>query len=157
MQFLLRIHCNRHYIQYCHRQRLNNPNVVDGKVSFTCSVLFLRFQILYVRWVQWIFSLKTFTSIVPFFLHLSGTTKRRNRYFPAQMIRYCLITYRAGAWHYRIFPDFLKSPVSKWRIVGVKTRAKAFFFEEILINIPSENLSKLSNEGMQYFCHTLKL
>ena len=29
----------------------------------------------------------------------------------------CLISYRAGAWHYRIFPDFLKSPVSKWWIV----------------------------------------
>ena len=43
----------------------------------------------------------------------------------------CLISYRAGAWHYFIFPDFLKSPVSKWRIVGVKTRTKAFFFEEI--------------------------
>ena len=68
----------------------------------------------------------------------------------------CLISYRAGAWHYRIFPDFLKSLVSKWRIVGVKTRTKAFFFEEILINIPSENLSKLSKERMQYFCHALK-
>ena len=69
----------------------------------------------------------------------------------------CLISYRAGAWHYRIFPDFSKSPVSKWRIVRVKTRTKAFFFEEILINIPSENLPKLSKERMQYFCHTLKL
>ena len=29
----------------------------------------------------------------------------------------CLISYRAEAWHYRIFPDFLKSPVSKWWIV----------------------------------------
>ena len=71
--------------------------------------------------------------------------------------KYWLISYRAGAWHYRIFLDFLKSPVSKWRIVGVKTRTKAFFFEEILINIPSENLSKLSKERMQYFCHALKL
>ena len=71
---------------------------------------------------------------------------------------YCLISYRAGAWHYRIFPDFLKSPVSKWRIVGVKTRTKAFFFEEILINIPSENLPKLSKERMQYFsCREAKL
>ena len=34
---------------------------------------------------------------------------------------------------------------------------KAFFFEEILINIPSENLSKLSKERMQYFSHALKL
>ena len=70
---------------------------------------------------------------------------------------HCLISYRAEAWHYRIFPEFLKSPVSKWRIVGVKTRTKAFFFEEILINIPSQNLSKLSKEMMQYFCHALKI
>ena len=69
----------------------------------------------------------------------------------------CLISYRAGAWHYRIFPDFSKSTVSKWRIVRVKTRTKASFLEEILINIPSENLSKLSKERMQYFCHALKL
>ena len=69
----------------------------------------------------------------------------------------CPISYRAGAWHYRIFPDFLKSPVSKWRLVKVKARTKAIFFEEILINIPSENLSKLSKERMQYFCHALKL
>ena len=72
-------------------------------------------------------------------------------------LTYRLISYRAGAWHYRIFPDFLKSPVSKWRIVGVKTRTKAFFFEEILINIPTKNLSKLSKERMQYFGHALKL
>ena len=71
--------------------------------------------------------------------------------------KHCLISYRAEAWHYRIFPDFLKSPVSKWRIVGVKTRTKEFFFEEILINIPSDNLSKLSKERMPYFCHALKL
>ena len=69
----------------------------------------------------------------------------------------CLNSYHAGAWHYRIFPDFLKSPVSKWRIVRVKTRTKPFVFEEILINIPSENLPKLSKERMQYFCHALKL
>ena len=68
-----------------------------------------------------------------------------------------LISYRAGAWHYRNFPDFLKSPVSKWRIVRVKTRTKASFFEGILINIPSKNLPKLSKERMQYFCHALKL
>ena len=70
---------------------------------------------------------------------------------------YCLISYRAGAWHYPIFLDFSKSLVSKWRIVRVKTRTKAFFLEEILINIPSENLPKLSKERMQYFCHALKL
>ena len=49
------------------------------------------------------------------------------------------------------------------RLVRVKTRTKAFFFEEILINIPSKNLPKLSKERMQYFrapeyfCHALKL
>ena len=43
------------------------------------------------------------------------------------------------------------------RIVGAKIRTKAFFFDEILINIPWENLPKLSKERMQYFCHALKL
>ena len=43
------------------------------------------------------------------------------------------------------------------RIVRVKTRTNAFFFEETLINIPSENLPKLSKERIHYFCHTLKL
>ena len=43
------------------------------------------------------------------------------------------------------------------RIVRVKTRSRAFFFEEILIKNPSENLPKLSKERMQYFCHALKL
>ena len=38
---------------------------------------------------------------------------------------------RSGAWHHRISPYFLKSPVSKWRIVRVKNPTKAFFFEEI--------------------------
>ena len=31
------------------------------------------------------------------------------------------------------------------------------FFEEKLINIPSENLPKLSKERVQYFCHALEL
>ena len=34
------------------------------------------------------------------------------------------------------------------RIVRVKTRTKAFFFEEILINNPSENVPKLTKERM---------
>ena len=58
-------------------------------------------------------------------------------------------------------PTFYKKSSFKMadsqRIVRVKTRTKAFFFEEILINIPSENLPKLSKERMQYFCHALKL
>ena len=55
------------------------------------------------------------------------------------------------------FPALFQSPVSKWREDRVKTRTKAFFFDEILINIPTENLPKLSKERMQYFCHALKL
>ena len=39
----------------------------------------------------------------------------------------------------------------------VKARTKAFFLEEILINIPLENLPRLSKERMQYLCHALKL
>ena len=59
------------------------------------------------------------------------------------------------------FPGLFKKSSFKMadsqRIVRVKTRTKAFFFEEILINIPSENLPKLSKGRMQYFCHALKL
>ena len=59
------------------------------------------------------------------------------------------------------FPGLFKKSSFKMadsqRIVRVKTRTKPFFFEEILINIPSENLPKLSKERMQYFCHALKL
>ena len=43
------------------------------------------------------------------------------------------------------------------RIVRVKTRTKAFFFEEILINIPSENLPKLSKDPELLSCPEAKL
>ena len=104
-----------------------------------------------------IFEALSICSIVSWLLE---TLRREEPYLfnpQIQNSQYCLISYRAGAWHYRIFPDFLKSPVSKWRIVGVKTRTKAIFFEEILINIPLDNLSKLRKERTQYFCHALKL
>ena len=60
------------------------------------------------------------------------------------------------------FPGLSKKSTFKMadsqRIVRVKTRTKAFFFEEILINIPSENLPKLSKGRMQYFsCPEAKL
>ena len=59
------------------------------------------------------------------------------------------------------FPGLFKKSSFKMedrpRIVGVKTRTKAFFFEQILINFPLKNLYKLSKERMQYFCHALKL
>ena len=57
------------------------------------------------------------------------------------------------------FPGLLKSLVSKWRIVRVKTWTKALIFEEILIHFSWENLHKLtcSNERMQYFCNAPKL
>ena len=59
------------------------------------------------------------------------------------------------------FPGLFKKSSFKMadsqRIVRVKTRTKAFFFEEILINIPEENMPKLSKERMQYFCHALRL
>ena len=70
---------------------------------------------------------------------------------------HCLISYRAGAWHNRIFQDFLKIPVSKWQIVRVKAGAKPFFFEEIVVNILSDKLPRLSKERRQYFYHALKL
>ena len=59
------------------------------------------------------------------------------------------------------FPGLFKKSSFKMtdsqRIVRVKTRTKALFFEEILMNNPSENLPKLSKERMQRFCHALKL
>ena len=48
------------------------------------------------------------------------------------------------------FPGHFKKSSFKMadsrRIVRVKTGTKAFFFEEILINNPSENLLKLTKE-----------
>ena len=85
------------------------------------------------------------------------TFKAREERPGDEVVSFLLISHRAGAWYYRNFPDFLKSPVSKWWIVRVRTRTKAFFFEEIVINLPSENLPGLSKERMQYFCHALKL
>ena len=38
-----------------------------------------------------------------------------------------------------------------------KNSNESIFFEEILINIPLENLPRLSKERMQYFFHALKL
>ena len=40
---------------------------------------------------------------------------------------------------------------------GKKLEEKHVFFEEIFINIHSENLLKLSKERLQYFCNALKL
>ena len=63
-----------------------------------------------------------------------------------------LVIYRARAWTTRFSRTF-----SKWQIVRVKTPTKAFFFEEISINSPKENLPKLNKERFQNFCHALKL
>ena len=42
--------------------------------------------------------------------------------------QYCLISYRTGAWHYRIFLDFLKSPVLKWQMVRAKNSNESVLF-----------------------------
>ena len=42
-------------------------------------------------------------------------------HFTCFFSRYCLISYRVGDWHYRIFPDFLNSGFSK----ASKTEGKA--------------------------------
>ena len=59
------------------------------------------------------------------------------------------------------FPGLFKKSSFKMadsqRIVRVKTRTKAFFFEEILINIPSENLPKLSKDPELLSCPEAKL
>ena len=65
---------------------------------------------------------------------------------------HCVISYRAGTWHYRIFADFLKIPSSRWRTVR-----KHVPYEEIFADINSENLPKLSKEKLQSFCNVRKL
>ena len=42
-------------------------------------------------------------------------------------------------------------------MVRLKTGRKHIFFKETIINIPLENLSKLSKERLQYLCNTVKL
>ena len=54
------------------------------------------------------------------------------------------------------FPGLFKKSSFKMADSQCKS-SKAFFLEQILINIPSENLPRLSKERMQYFCHALKL
>ena len=78
----------------------------------------------------------------------------RARYFRST---HCLNFIPRGGLVLQDFPGLLKSPLSKWRIVREKTRTKAFFFEEILLNTPLENLPELNKERMQNFCHALKL
>ena len=55
------------------------------------------------------------------------------------------------------FPGLFKKSSFKMADSQSKTRTKALFFEEILINIPSENLPRLSKKRMQYLCHALNL
>ena len=69
----------------------------------------------------------------------------------------CFISNCSGAWHYQIFPNFLKRPASKWRMVRVKLERKLIFLKKSLINIRSENLPKRSKERLQYLCNALKL
>ena len=49
-------------------------------------------------------------------------------------------------------PDFLKSSFKK-----TDTQTKHVSFEQIFIDIQSENLDKLSKERLQYYCNALKL
>ena len=53
---------------------------------------------------------------------------------------------------YQIFPDFLKL---SFKITDTQT--KHVSFEQIFIDIQSENLDKLSKERLQYYCNALKL
>ena len=53
---------------------------------------------------------------------------------------------------YQIFPDFLKP---SFKITDTQT--KHVSFEQIFIDIQSENLDKLSKERLQYYCNALKL
>ena len=42
-------------------------------------------------------------------------------------------------------------------MVRLETGRKHIFFKETIINIPSENLPKLSKERLQYLCNAVKL
>ena len=42
-------------------------------------------------------------------------------------------------------------------MVRLRTGRKHIFFKETIINIPSENLLKLSKERLQYLCNAVKL
>ena len=55
------------------------------------------------------------------------------------------------------FPGLFKKSSFKMADSQNKNSNESIFFEEILINIPLENLPNLSKERMQYFFHALKL
>ena len=55
------------------------------------------------------------------------------------------------------FPGLFKKSSFKMADSQNKNSNESIFFEEILINIPLENLPNLSKERMQYFFHVLKL
>ena len=55
------------------------------------------------------------------------------------------------------FPGLFKKSSFKMADSQNKNSNESIFFEEILINIPLENLPWLSKERMQYFFHALKL
>ena len=55
------------------------------------------------------------------------------------------------------FPGLFKKSSFKMADSQNKNSNESIFFEEILINIPLENLPRLSKERMQYFFHALKL
>ena len=51
----------------------------------------------------------------------------------------CLISYRAGAWHYRIFPDFLNSGFKMAPKTEGKAKAIACSWSDIKGQITSES------------------
>ena len=55
------------------------------------------------------------------------------------------------------FPGLFKKSSFKMADSQNKNSNESIFFEEILINIPLENLPRLSKERIQYFFHALKL
>ena len=63
-----------------------------------------------------------------------------------QDLCHCLISYRAGAWHFPIFPGFFEKSSFKM----ADSQAKHVSFEQIFIDTKSKNLDKLSKERLHY-------
>ena len=79
------------------------------------------------------------------------------------LLRYCLISRRAGDWHYRIFADFVLVLYSRFKMAAsnpnthLKCQSKLSTFEAIKCDISPENLPSLGKESLKQYCKELRL
>ena len=71
----------------------------------------------------------------------------------------CLISWRAGDWHYRIFADFVLVLYSRYSNpkTHLKCESKLSIFEAIKCDISPENLPSLGKESLKQYCKELRL